>query len=462
MPICWSRSRRVLLAASVALGACAPDGVPTAPTDAQRVPRAPTLQVQPVQFAVTDLGSLGGAETYVDAINNLGQAVGWSSTGGAGRSAFIWSESSGMIGLPGLREGTGINDLGQVVGPMGSHARQFGRWASGVGTQVVELTGVQQNFGFSTTAPVPHDINNAGHVVGTYRLLSIPDFWDLAFVHGGVSSGDLSHLLEGGRVDRGMDVNNVGQVVGTIGFVIDHKAMLWKPASPRYAAVRLGIIGGPLGRTNNVAYSINDAGQVVGVVSASSTTHHAFLWTEGGGMVDLTPQEPGNTEARGINEAGQVVGYRVVSGLDRAFFWSAATGLVDLPTPAGAQSRAHAINNRGEIVGIITPAGGVQRAKLWKLDLGPANAAEAMADLAALVDGFASDGTLSRGEAQALNAKLATAAKHLDRQNSSAAAKALGAFVERIEALVQSGKLSAEAAQELTDAAEVALGFLQA
>ena len=463
MPICLSYPRRALVAASISVGACTPDRVPTAPTTVQHVPGAtPALQARVIRFTTTDLGSLGGSETYVDAINNLGQAVGWSSTG-TGRSAFIWSASTGMQAIPGLREGTGLNDLGQVVGPMGAHSRRFGLWTAQTGTTVVELTGVTENFGFTNIPPTPHDINNAGQIVGQYHILVIPDNANDAFVASTSGAGrDLSGSLGGGRVDRATDINNLGQIVGGIGFVIDHHPYLWQPSSGSYQATRLPRIGGPLGTTNNVAYSINDAGQVVGVNVASSTTHHAFLWTEGGGMVDLTPQHAGDSEARGINEAGQVVGYRVVSGVgDRAFFWSAATGLVDLPTLEGAQSRAHAINNRGEIVGVVTPAGGVQRATLWKLDVGPANAVEAIADLVALVDGLADDGTLGRGEAEALGAKLAAASKQLEK-NSTAAANALRAFVHQVEALVKSGRLTAGQGEELTHAAEVALDFMQA
>lgn len=463
MPICWSRARQGLVAASLALGACAADRVPTAPTD---VPRAPALQVQPLRFTVTDLGSLGGAETYVDAINNLGQAVGWSSTSTGGRSAFIWSAPDGMDPIPGLREGTGINDLGHVVGPMGSHSRRFGRWTADGGTVEVELTGVEENFGFTNVAPVPHDINNAGQVVGTYALLSSPDFFRLAFILGGVPNGNLSYLLEGGRLDRAIDVNNSSQVVGVlVAFGPEHVAILWQPqaGSSRLVPTRLGRLGSPLPTTGNAANSINDVGQVVGVASTASGTFHAFLWTQGSGITDLTPQETGYTEARSINDAGQVVGYRVVSGVgDRAFFWSAATGLVDLPTPDGAQSRAHAINNRGEIVGIVTPAGGAQRAKLWTLDAGPANAAEAIADLVALVERFAGDGTLGRGDAQALGAKLAAASNQLDRENSTAVANVLRAFVHQIGALMKSGKLTAAQGQELMDAAGIALDFVQA
>jgi len=62
---------------------------------------------------------------------------------------------------------------------------------------------------------------------------------------------------------------------------------------------------------------------------------------------------------------------------------------------------------------------------------------------------------------QALGAKLAAASNQLDRENSTAVANVLRAFVQQIEALVKSGKLAAAQGEELMDAAEIALGFIQ-
>src|SRR5215813_10448353 len=57
--------------------------------------------------------------------------------------------------------------------------------------------------------------------------------------------------------------------------------------------------------------------------------------------------------ARGINDAGQVVGFSEKTGNTptHAFLWTASAGMVDLGTLGGSDSQAQAINNAGQVVG---------------------------------------------------------------------------------------------------------------
>ena len=74
------------------------------------------------------LGSLGGATSWALGVNNTGQVVGWSDTGGGKHSqaAFLW-QSGQMVDLNSLADTGGqihlqlakdINDAGHVVGLM--------------------------------------------------------------------------------------------------------------------------------------------------------------------------------------------------------------------------------------------------------------------------------------------------------------------------------------------------------
>jgi probable HAF family extracellular repeat protein len=73
----------------------------------------------------------------------------------------------------------------------------------------------------------------------------------------------------------------------------------------QYTVVDLGTLGG----TSSEAYGINDIGQVVGwAYPSGTTTWHAFLWS-GGVMQDLGTLGGTESKAYGINSLGQVVGY---------------------------------------------------------------------------------------------------------------------------------------------------------
>jgi uncharacterized membrane protein len=104
----------------------------------------------------------------------------------------------------------------------------------------------------------------------------------------------------------------------------------------------------------SVAYAISDSMVIVGVFA-----ERAVMWTVGDqrqvmGPFSLTIPEgddPGPSEARGVNNLGQVVGW-VGEDPRRPFVWSSEVGLVELDLPndlvAGA---AYGINDNGLIVG---------------------------------------------------------------------------------------------------------------
>ena len=99
----------------------------------------------------------------------------------------------------------------------------------------------------------------------------------------------------------------------------------------------------------STANDINNIGQVVGYSTSSNGYNHAFLWSENGGLEDLSQTgDLLHSRANGINDSGAVVG---VHG-DNSFIWTRSTGMQDitLPNPTGMGCTAIDVNNDGQII----------------------------------------------------------------------------------------------------------------
>jgi len=145
------------------------------------------------------------------------------------------------------------------------------------------------------------------------------------------------------------DINDAGDIVGTAnagGVDLGH-AVLWGNGG---SVQDLGTLATG---AYSEAWGVNNLGQVVGwsYINGGSLGVHGFLYTQGAGLVDLTPNS--NTGyALDVNDAGQVTGYKTAfGGFYHAFRWSGGT-FVDLGVlPGFADSFGWAINASGQVTG---------------------------------------------------------------------------------------------------------------
>jgi len=154
-------------------------------------------------------------------------------------------------------------------------------------------------------------------------------------------------------------INERGQVIGnsypcrTSFDCASARAFFWQKGR----LTRLGTLGGKW----TEARDLNDSGQVVGYGTTTGGSDHAFLWRNGV-LTDIGTL-PGRREsmATDVNERGQVVGvsynvdrdcgsvYEAVCD-EHAFLWQNGK-LTDLGTLGGKSSEAVAINDRGQVIG---------------------------------------------------------------------------------------------------------------
>jgi len=195
-----------------------------------------------------DVGSLGGYVTQVRALNNLGQAVGMSTTASGEAHAFLFSggRMQDLTARYGLMDANDINDRGQISGRtlddraallQGGVLHDFGPRNSGAGAINARgdmLVGYfDPDMGYRTAvyrdgvlSDLPlaggrrvlgQAINDAGWVTGYFTGAngrSNAVVWD---------GGTYTNLTPDAASAFGYDINNLGQVVG----VADGRAFLY-------------------------------------------------------------------------------------------------------------------------------------------------------------------------------------------------------------------------------------------
>jgi probable HAF family extracellular repeat protein len=308
---------------------------------------APAQSPSPTRYGLTPLGALGGAQSAAYDISEYGSVmVGRSQSASGAYHAFAdWDQGLKDLGTLGGRDSTAFATNGAtVVGQAQTAAGEFHAFATNLWT--TEPTTDLGTLGGTWSAA--YDTQNgitvgASSTAGSSRLR--------AFQHLNGTMTPLAIDLGGDTVARG--VNSANDIVGyacTAGNALCRPFLLSNGVTT---------LLGPANRSG-VAHGINIEQQVVGslAVVAGAATTHAFLYANGV-MTDLGTLGGASSEARALNDRGEVVGSaQNAAGQPRAFLWRDGQ-MTDLNTliPAGpgwTLESAASISFGGQIVGYGT------------------------------------------------------------------------------------------------------------
>ena len=314
-------------------------------------PREVTSAPQPVF-----LGTLGGASSYATRVNDHGQIIGYSAIAPDREEThpFLW-ENGVMRDLsldPGrLDFAQDINDQGHVVGSSADRndGTTYGAlWNNGItgrlpllpgsrNCQATAINDVGLIAGFCVLLPdpvtfelvgvfwrnavierirvpaglqlSPLDINDAGAVIGiAFRGNEIFKFlWQ---------NGVLTNIDEAaaGAFSDVVAINNRGEIAGYGPGPSFLQALLWDGQVTR-------AVGDP--STSNIAYGLNDLGDVAG-----SSNRSGAVWTNGRTIELAPPRGYTIAIASAVNDGGDVAGNVSVSSTPyvwQAVFWPGAT-----------------------------------------------------------------------------------------------------------------------------------------
>jgi len=296
--------------------------------------------------------------------------------------AVLWKDGHivNLGTLPGGTESLGIyvNDAGQVIGfstvdttsdPVGfaGFPTHTFIWEKGKKTDIGTLGGAD-TFPGADCGIAPEGVVLGGGTTSnvTDPTSGIPNVDPFLWEHGKMS--DLGSL--GGTNGVAICANRRGQIIGQSSLASNHGACGFPVAGAGpgchaflwYKQVMTDL--GTLGGNNSEAIWLNESGDIAGSADLpGSDLHDAVLWREGR-VEDLgTVDGDACSRGRGINARGQVVGGSSdCHSFLHAFVWQEGGPMVDLNTliqPGTGYQLTNAINinDRGEILAKAAPLG---------------------------------------------------------------------------------------------------------
>ena len=254
------------------------------------------------KIPLTDIGTLGGAVTVVNDINQHGDATGYSETSNGQIHAFVYTRGA-------------IHDIGTLGG----------------------------------TGSLGNAINDAGQITG-FAVTAAGEAH--AFLY---RNGTMSDLGTAGTASTGKAISQGGQVAG------DATASGAQPKAALFSGGNTSVFG-TLG-TSSTSESINDHGQISGTYTDAGGTH--VLLYSNGSLVDLMPGISSFvTGARTINSSGVVAGNFQPGGAQHGFLYVNGTA-TDIGSLGGGYTVTTAISNSGKVTGISGTTSGERHAFIY-------------------------------------------------------------------------------------------------
>jgi probable HAF family extracellular repeat protein len=336
--------------------------------------------------SVTDLGTLGGAESLVSDINDGGDVVGVSQTASGATHAFV-ARSGNLIDL-GPGAASGINNLYDVVGTVGDSAVVWHTYLAGAIVRDTLPSGLPPAECREVAGATA--INDNGVIVGWARWvnqtsLQICSDSDTAVQWPSASAAPHATVNVHGWGSWVYDINNLAQSVGHSHFFPD-EPYRWQNGTTDEVPLppSSSWLNGQW-PDHGRAYGINNNGVVVGGWTFGSGTTRASLWDGYSAQSVLLGTLPSGTDsvATRINDqrfvtgvANRVLTSRFLSWVfTRAFLWHADFGMQELPVLPGASwCEGVSLNNRRSS-GALQVAGtclvaGKHRAVVWDVVIG--------------------------------------------------------------------------------------------
>lgn len=251
-----------------------------------------------------------------------------------------------------------ISNTGLIVG------RSRGRYPTGPDS---DARGTTHSARFTYDGSYVQDLGSLGGSRGGQAEAVNDSGMAAGFSHVGedangqrIYRGYVNHYLTGytqelgtlgnGRDSRAYGINNNGKVVGwsnTLADGSDHQAFVYDTATNSMDALQGPILGG----ARSFAFDINDSDQIVGTATTANGSANAFLYQNGQATNLGSLDNSGYSEARGINESGQVTGFSLDSDKNyTAFIYDDVNGMQSLGG-MGGDSEGYDINSKGQVVG---------------------------------------------------------------------------------------------------------------